>query len=277
MTSKPEQRDLSELFPPAADQDVTEELIGLHLIETMEGVRASAALRDSLEKRGQLQPVILNATGEHDKYQIVDGRRRIAALRELGKHHVRAYVYKVNPIVEASLAITANAVRGANPVSDALAIIDLAGAGYSERDIARATGLAVGTIRKRMKLAALHDDIFRGMRAGTVAIGVAERVASLPAKRQEALAELLDKKGKITGEDVDAANREGVGAALASLDPDLFGAPEPETAEEPVELTPQDRLRAALRDVAMSQYGIVDGKAWRAACAAVWKEIESAG
>lgn len=269
MASNVEQRDLSELFGPV-EENVEEQGIVLFLIEDQAGIRPSAQLRESMEKRGQLQPVILNAVPGEDRYRIVDGRRRVAAARALGWRDIRAYIYEINSIVEASLAVTVNAVRGANPLSDALAIIDLANAGYAERDIARATGLPVGTIRKRMKLAALNDEVFRAMREGKVAIGVAERIAGLPTDRQNDLAGLLEAKSRITGEDVDAASRVSVEAAVAALAPALFGEP------ELPRLSARDRLRASLRDIANSYLGSVDEDDWRAACEAAWREIEDA-
>jgi ParB-like chromosome segregation protein Spo0J len=265
MSSTLEQRDLSELFPqPMAEME--EQRIALYLVEESP-VKASAALRESMEKRGQLQPVILNAPGPSGgEYRIVDGRRRVAAARALGLTHIRAYMYDVNMIVESSLAVTANAVRGANPLSDLGAILHLAGAGYSEGDIARATGLAIGTIRKRRKLSRLHPDLLAGVKDGKIAVGVAERAAALPPVRQGDLAETFEEAGRITGEDVDAVGRVGREQAVAGIDAALFDMP-----DVPMQ-TPRERLRASLRDVLRAYGESIETADWMDACNAVWAE-----
>jgi ParB/RepB/Spo0J family partition protein len=269
----PEQMELMELFPDLNLDEIEEQNVALHLIPEAP-VKASAELRQSMARRGQLQPVLLNmGDGSGSQFSVVDGRRRIAAARELGLTHVRAYVVAVDALVEASLAVTANAVRGANPVSDLLAIRELAAAGYSEREIAAATGLKLNVIRKRLKLARLDDAIFDGLVAGKVAVSVAERIASMPAAVQTDLVETLAETGKITGDDVQAANSVNVAAAVAGMG-DLFA----DLAESlPAALaSDEERVRRqvtdAMRDVLRAYGGAIDLAAWCECAERAWDE-----
>ena len=259
-----EQLDLAALFPGVHLDDIEEQRVALFTIEG-ELPRPSAELRASMTKRGLLQPVLLNAHGDWSSgFRVIDGRRRIAAARELGWTDIRAYVVDLDPLVEASLAITANAIRGDNPVSDTRAIRELALAGYTERDIAQATGLRLAKVRKRLKFARLNDAIFDGVTEGRVAVGVAERAAGLPRHVQDALAGMLAQHGRITGDDVAEAVSVGVTTAVESLG-DLFGAiPGPGTSD------PRDRMWDSLRDVLRAYAGQVTYDGWIAAAAQTW-------
>jgi ParB/RepB/Spo0J family partition protein len=270
MTETRDQLGLDALFPDLNLEEITDQEVALSLVPEL-AVKASAELRTSFDRRGQLQPVLLNAQGHDQWYGIIDGRRRIAAARELGWTSIRAYVVHVDPLIEASLALTANAVRGANPVSDLLAIRELAAAGYSEREIASATGLKFNVIRKRLKLARLDDLIFGGLVAGKVAVSVAERIASLPAAVQTGLVETLVETGRITGDDVHQATSVGVATAVAEIG-DLFAdLPAPAPAEPNGALV-RRRLTDALRDVLRSYGGAVDLAAWCACAERAWDE-----
>lgn len=265
MSTQPtEQRDLSALFPDP-EPLIEAEGIALRLIDD-DRTPAPGALRESMKRRGQLQPVILNDVGEDHAYQIVDGRRRIAAARALGWQHVTATVFRVDSLVESALAMTTNAVRSANPVSDLAAIEKLAREGYTEHDIAQATGLKVGTIRKRMKLLRLDPAIFDSVKAGKTAISTAERAASLPKERQAELAACVKEHGRITGDDVAFVSRVGALAAVSSLSGDLFG----ETTPDPIDHVA--RLSAALSDVQRAYRGSVDRETWMRLAEEAWSD-----
>ena len=259
------QVDLASLFPDPETMQTGEGPMALQLIEATP-TSAPSALRVSLEQRGQLQPVILNDNGNQDEaYRIVDGRRRIRAARDLGWTHIEALVYQVDPLVEASLAVTANALRSDNLVSDLAAIQEMAKGGLSEHDIAAVTGLKIGTIRKRLKLLRLDPAILDGVKSGVIAFGVAERAAGVPRAQQEQLAAIFAGTGKLTGDDVASVTRVASSSALASLGDDLFANP----TEEPRD--PFASLLGALRDLRHTYEGAVDRERWMAACAGAWE------
>lgn len=258
MTATTEQRSLADLFPALAAPREAD--VPLDRIERGMALRPSATLRASLEGRGLLQPVILNALLD-GRYRVIDGRRRIAAADALGWGDIRALVYAVDDLAEASMAVTANAVRGDNPLTDLAAILRLHEAGFSEGQIAAATGLSRALIRKRLKLALLPDGLLEGLFAGKIAVGVAERAASLPPARQEELAATFTEAGRLTGEDVAAASRASTARAVAALDPALFAPPPPRPLQE--------TLGAALRDL-LAAHGGITLTDWLEACNGAW-------
>lgn len=225
------QADLSALYGPIEMETETTR-VPLRKIERVYA-RSSAELRASLNARGQLQPVILNDIG-HAEYAVVDGRRRIHAARLLQWDDITAFVIEVDSLVESSLAITANAVRSDNPLSDFEAIIQLSEEGYTEQQIAEATGLRIGTIRKRLKLLDLPQELYAGVLDGGIAVGIAERIASRPDSVQEALVGVLMQKGRITGADMREASSVARDAAANEL-ASLFAPVEP--------VAPRDHMR----------------------------------
>lgn len=256
------QVDLSELFPEVIEEPESV-LIGMHLIEETP-YTAPAALRASMESHGLLQPVILNAPERGARYEIVDGRRRVAAARALGWQHIGAIVYTVDSLVAHTMTVTANTIRSANPLTDLEAIMALHERGYTESDIATATGLRVGTIRKRLKLTRLPDEIMQGVKNGKIALGVAERVASLPDARVHDAVERFTESGKLTGDDVSDITRTGLEAAAAALDDALFA----DVGTESPDALPS--LTGALRDLQRTYEGSVTREEWMRAAAEAW-------
>lgn len=233
-----EQRSLDELYPQATGTNRTIALA--ELSDTGPTLNPSAALRQSMATAGQLVPVIVTRAAE--TYRILDGRRRVAAARALGWETIQATVYHgTDALQERTVAAAANAVRSANPLTDLAAILALSEAGYTEREIARATGLSVGTIRKRRKLNQLPTVLLGGVLEGRVAVGTAERAASLPAHQREALGETYAETGRLTGDDVTAATRASQAQAAAALPAELF-------APVPAQPAPE-RFAAALREL----------------------------
>ncbi len=259
-----QQSDLTALYPAINTDDLEEVLVSLHLIDPTP-LRASGELRTSMERRGQLQPVILNAAGGAG-YRVVDGRRRIAAARELEWKDIRAYIIDVDSIAEAAMAVTVNAVRSDNPVSDVAAIHAMAGAGYTEREIAQATGLKLALVRKRLKLSRLPESLYAGVLENRIAIGVAQRIAAQAASVQERLAEVYARTGRVTGDDVRAASRVGMDTSNASL-ADLFDPPVPPRADA------SHRIRAELVAVLASYRTDIDEATWRQIASDAWNDV----
>lgn len=239
------QRDLVELFPQIEEPE--EEIILLMLVEEV-AATASADLRRSLEDRGQLMPVLVNAPEDaRQPFRVIDGRRRIAALRASGATDVMARVYRVDPLVESALAATANAVRSANPENELEAIERLAEAGFDDAQIARATGLRVQTIRKRRRLEVLPVDVREGIRSGKVAVGIADRIVKLPPSQRERLVAHYRDTGKITGPDIASVSQVTRAEAVTDL-ADLFEIGEADApAEDPEEIMRRDMAAVAAR------------------------------
>lgn len=124
------------------------------------------------------------------------------------------------------LGLASNALRRHNPASDYQQIVRLLGrfegAGLSERraltEVARATGLAVSTIKQRLRLAALAPPLLEAFLAGRLGYSVALAASRLS---PEAQALLTGVTTPVTLGVVRAARREAVTAAQVRLFDDL--------------------------------------------------------
>lgn len=234
--------------------------------EIQEGLPdAPASLRKSMETYGQMQPVILRLDPVTGTYLVVDGRRRVSAARALAWEEVSALIVEAGESMTAAMSITANAARADNPLSDLDSIERLLNDGLSQKDIAARTGMSVGTIRKRLKLANLPVDIRMGVEAGAVAVGVAEAVASLPASQQSRLVSVLREEGKITRQDVSKVAEIDVQASLEGLDDALFSTPSADTSSQ------VSSLSDAIRAVCATYQGSVTYDEWIALCEEAWE------
>lgn len=154
----------------------------------------------------QLQPVLVRKKG--DLYLLVDGRRRVKALqawadredREYHKITIRAEVFDADSWThDGVMALKSNAERSPNVINELQHIEALIAQGYTEKQIAEATGMRVQTIRKRLKLATLEPTLREALDEGRIAPGVAEKAANLSADQQR---EIAAQDGRITGNDV---------------------------------------------------------------------------
>ena len=109
-----------------------------------------------------------------------------------------------------ALAVTSNAVRRANPASEFLALVRLRNrfveAGLSERqaltEASRATGLATGTVKQRLRLVDLNADLLDEFLAGHLAYSVALECARLGPGTQATIASATDAGERLTLEKV---------------------------------------------------------------------------
>ena len=248
------QTSLDSIYPEAASR--THTVLFASIVPPNPQIPAPSSLRRSMAERGQLVPLIVADT--NDGYTIIDGRRRYDAAKQLGWTKIEATIYSgTNALQDAAMAITANAERSDNPISDLDAIIALDRAGLDEATIARSTGLGVGTIRKRRKLTRLAPELLEATRAGKVAIGVADRAASLPPARQQKLVERLGEQGKLTGPDIAEVTKVQRGEALAGFAEAL--AAQAETGPPRPAPTSHERLREELKHL-YNLYGPVVGR-----------------
>lgn len=182
--------------------------------ETMErGFRAGWEL---------LEPVILvEADSKGKRFAIVDGIRRISAYKNIGRKTIEA---KVAPYGAADYhtmrmySLILNNHRSPNEIKEVDIIFDLyrgrGGAPVSPKEIAKITGIPYGTVKRRLRLKYLSDDLMavykmRGMNTKT-AVDISVNLGNKP-EAQKALAETYTKRAKkepatavITKEDLDS-------------------------------------------------------------------------
>lgn len=206
------------LFPerPAEFAAAEVPLADLPPDEAILGGAPPAALVASVRRDGVLQPVLL-VRADPGGYWIAEGRRRIKAARAAGCAAIPAWVADGDRAFAAALGLVTHAARRDNPAAELDAIERLLALGADERQIARETGLRLATIRRRRRLGSLHAGLREALRRGALAVGAAERAATLPEAAQARLVARLDDGERLTTATVTAERRARREAAAVAL------------------------------------------------------------
>lgn len=123
-------------------------------------------------------------------YQIIDGRRRVEAIKANGGTEVLAFV--VNDVDDREFhtrALIGNSGT-ANEYDEACHILALEEMGYKGEEIAKLTGYSPATISTRKKLVQrLHPQFQEQLKVGDLKVSVALELTKMPLSRQEQLLE----------------------------------------------------------------------------------------
>lgn len=209
-------------------------------------------LMDSISLYGLLNPITVRPREEeYGTFEIIAGRRRFRAWCELYARWEKAdegvdpnrwirnpYAWISVQIAEDGrpevMALVENSRRSANVLAELASIQGLEDIGYTEAQIAKESGMPVGTIRKRKALATLAPELLGAVRDGVMAVGTAEQAAKLGSHRQATLVEVLTEHGKVTADDVKEAKQATRDQAInQSMMAMLFDEAEFDTATRP--------------------------------------------
>ena len=116
-------------------------------------------LRNSLEEIGQLNAVTISQVD--DKYYVVAGRRRIEAAKQAGQETIEAKVYKNLDHRTFLLMLAVENVhrRDFNVLEQASLMQMMNDSGYHEKAIAAKLGMNIDTVRRKMNLLKLPDEV----------------------------------------------------------------------------------------------------------------------
>ena len=147
-----------------------------------------AELKESLERHGMLQPIVVRQTGE--RYEVVAGERRLRAAKEVGWSAVPAILIVVDDRQMAELALTENMQRcDLNPIEKAKAFknyLDVYGGTHTE--LAHRLALERSTVSNFMRLLELAEEVQEMTSAGQLSQGHARALISLEEEDQIELA-----------------------------------------------------------------------------------------
>jgi ParB/RepB/Spo0J family partition protein len=182
-----------------------EMLLELDALDVSDVIAPSREFVECVRRFGVVTPIVAFEDRSPDtskRLRVADGRRRIAAAKQLGLRSIPATVYAVDSFVPDVMTMVLNEQRRDNPVADFNAIQRLQQRGATEREISEVTGMPLGRIRRRTKLAALHPELFDGLGHGVMSVSTTEACASLPTALQAELLARLREVGKLTMPDV---------------------------------------------------------------------------
>lgn len=174
----------------------TETTIALaQLVPGSANVRRSASaagigeLAASLSAHGLIQNLVVRKASKGNKYEVIAGGRRLAALKALmkaGKAVLGTPVTKAFPVRvvvsedgnDTELSLAENTQREAmHPVDEVLAYRELVEQGIAVEDIAARFGQSMVTVRQRLKLAGLSPRILDELRNGEMSLEQAKALA----------------------------------------------------------------------------------------------------
>jgi ParB-like chromosome segregation protein Spo0J len=140
--------------------------------------------------------------GGEDEYQVLRGSAWIRAAREAGMDRIPVRALELPDLQAAFLALVLNQPQAADVAAQADALQALLEAGVDEQDLARATGLGRGRLRRLGSLLELHPALRQALREGCVRPQVAFAVSRLSSSSQDELAALYQREGELSSADV---------------------------------------------------------------------------
>jgi ParB family chromosome partitioning protein len=153
---------------------------------------AIARLAQSIAVNGQLVPCIAVA-GEGDAFILIDGYRRVGALRHLGRDTAKVECWQAD-LAQALLGVLARTrSRAFAPIEEAFLLRELmSGAQLSQHQIARRCGRDVSWVNRRLQLLThLSDRVLDAVRQGDVSTWAAVRILGPLARANSAHAERM--------------------------------------------------------------------------------------
>ena len=142
---------------------------------------AIAALAESIESKGLIQPIAVRRL-DHHRYEIVAGERRWLAAQRAGLRKLPAIVHDVDERESLILALVENVVRqDLNPLETARAYAALQDTWeVSTAELARAMGKSRPAVANTMRLLELPDDVLAALDARKLSEGHGRALLGLP-------------------------------------------------------------------------------------------------
>jgi len=151
-----------------------------------------AGLTRSLHQHGQLMPVVVVAESlDPPRWVLIDGYRRLEALREIGEDLVWVDAWD-GPVDEALLLCLARGTeRGWEAIEEAALLHELSNR-YSLRELAQRIGRDVSWVSRRLNLfKALPEELLEAVRQGKLSVWAATRILAPLARANSAHARTL--------------------------------------------------------------------------------------
>jgi ParB-like chromosome segregation protein Spo0J len=210
--------------PPSCDLQAEERRLPYDLSAPTPG----PALIRVVERFGLPErPLVANRLGEdgEDEYQVLRGGAWIRAAREAGLDRIPVRALELPDVQAAFLALILNQPQAADVAAQADALQSLLDAGVDEEEVATASGLGRGRLRRLRALLDLHPVLRQALREGCLRPQVAFAASQLSPASQEELAGVYMHEGELRSADL---------RAPAAARPDGEAGAEAAHAGEPV-------------------------------------------
>ena len=194
-----------------------QQLESLHTLDIKGEICDASHIIKSISMIGQRIPIIVTPTSElalYDerrlegeyKYTVLDGNRRLCALKQLSIEKIDAYVVTNTAEYNAITTLVANISRTRNVAAESDALVTLQAEGMTAKEISEQTGLPLRNITELVDLRGqLIAKAFTMLREGNMSLSTAKRLQRLEPNAQEEL--ILNTEGRLRGKDVESALR----------------------------------------------------------------------
>jgi ParB-like chromosome segregation protein Spo0J len=211
------------LFPgdPPASADIQVEERRLPYEPTVPGL--NPALVRVVEHFGlPARPLVVACEeGDDEEFQVLTGAAWIRAAREAGMDRIPVRALELSDVSAAFLALVLNQQWSADVASQADALQSLLEHGLDEEELARASGLGRGRLRRLTTLLELQPVLRQALRAGRLKPQVAFAAAVLSPQSQDELAAIYEEEGELT-----SAHLKGLAEVVAADDDEVAAAPD---------------------------------------------------
>lgn len=149
--------------------------------------QADAGMVDSLRQFGQIFPIVVVALGE--RYELVDGFKRLRAMKQLGYECVRASVVNLGVHALKAAMIALNRRKGAIcDLEEGMVVHSLCREdGLSQVDVALLLGRHKSWVCRRLSLIErLCDEALEHIRLGLIPTSIGREICRLPRGNQQA-------------------------------------------------------------------------------------------
>jgi ParB/RepB/Spo0J family partition protein len=211
--------DLKGLVPTESREETEFQLLDPKLVKLVGGGDPpSNDFIYSVATHGFYQPILVRSTGQkRQPYEVVAGRRRLAAAKLLGIP-VPAMVEGRKSVNADIAALAENFQRGENVIGDAKIVWRLLDGGYTEKQIAEASGLKIIQVRALRDMRKLRPELIEAVEDGKMRPWSARMAARQdPHTVQQRLVDILEENGQITADDVVNVRRDNQGKAAAEV------------------------------------------------------------
>jgi ParB/RepB/Spo0J family partition protein len=159
---------------------------------------AELRMRTSLEKYGQMSPVVASRLEPEGPYELLDGFKRFRAARELGLERLKARVLDLGARASKAAILQLNWVgKSVHHLEEALVLVSLVREdGLTQTEIAVLLGRHKSWVSRRVALVErLCEEVKESLRLGLTSVTIARELGRLPRGNQEAALACVQKQG----------------------------------------------------------------------------------
>ncbi len=178
-------------------------------------------MTDSISEMGTLEDVkLMRRAG---KYEIIDGRRRLASMKAQGVEYCEAKVFTaLKPHQIAMMTLIANYNRSHNLISELEALKELESKEIDPETLRKYMNVTKSKVIRLKRLAGLPENLYKALAENRITETIAKSVAGMNKRQQKKLSKIYDTTGKLTANDLKELKDQAKQDFANGMDDNLF-------------------------------------------------------